>query len=45
MARQVLCAVRCSQLTTLAPDHIAVKRSATAEEAFTRAANSYAVAA
>ena len=37
--------VMCSQLKTLAPDHIACKRAATAEEAFTRAANSYAVAA
>lgn len=37
--------VNCSQLKTVAPDHIAVKQAASAEEAFTRAANNYAVAA
>lgn len=35
----------CSQLKTLAPSHIAVQQAAAAEDAFTRAANNYAVAA
>lgn len=39
------CAVAlCSQLKTVAPTHLAVKRSAAAEEAFDRAVNSFVAA-